>query len=127
MGRALLHGQSAEGRRDRHLRAGLIVTPTLVTCIYDLAKRGHASHRSVDWMFAHSAYVIEMPQQLVVFCDPEFADEVKKRRGDRPTVIFNVPLENLPSHAQRGAIEGATLQVNASKTKVTPTYVELMW
>lgn len=103
------------------------MTPTLVTCIYDLAKRGAGQHRTVDWMFANSAYVMGMPQQLVVFCDPELADEVKKRRGDRPTFIERIPLERLSAHAQRGAIESAALQVNASKTKVTPTYVELMW
>ncbi len=101
--------------------------PTLVTSIYDLAKRGASQHRTIDWMFAHSAYVMEMPHQLAVFCDPELAAEVKKRRDDRPTVIFDIPFEDLYSHTYRAGLEMARLQENASKTKVTPTYVELMW
>src|ERR1700730_680935 len=100
--------------------------PTFVTCLYDLATRGHASHRTVDWLFAHSAYVMEMPHQLAVFCDPELATEVKKRRHDRPTVVFDCPLEDLSAHGHRSNIEKATLQENASKTKVAPAYVELM-
>jgi hypothetical protein len=105
---------------------------TFVTCIYDLAKRGHASHRTVDWMFAHSAYVMNLPYPLVVFCDPELADEVRKRRGDRNTICVTMPYEDLYitsgcRDAIRAAIRAAKLQDNARRDKVTPAYVELMW
>jgi hypothetical protein len=100
--------------------------PTFVTCLYDLTKRGHAQHRTVDWLFAHSAYVMEMPYQLVVFCDPELADEVRKRRANRSTVVIEESFESMIPPCSFNHLSGE-LQQNASKQKVTRTYVDLMW
>lgn len=107
------------------------MTPTFVTCLYDLAKRGHASHRTIDWMFAHSQYVMELPHRLVMFCDEELETEVRKRRQDRPTIFVTSPTHASPYEWVKDnfhdKISAATLQSNARRQKVTPLYVMLMW
>lgn len=102
---------------------------TLVTSLYDLSKRdANHQHRSVDWMFANSSFVLEqLEQPLVVFTEPELVDEIKKRRGDKPIIINTTPYERLLGPERIAAINRGKLQDNATRTKVTRAYVQLMW
>ena len=52
----------------------------LVTCLYDLAKRGSSQHRTVDGMLASAGFVLDQERELVVFCDPELEAELLRRR-----------------------------------------------
>ena len=99
----------------------------LVTCLYDLAKRGSAEHRSVAWMRENAGYVLSLDHELVIFTDPELEDAVRAARGDRSTKIVPLPFEKLLRADRAAAVLRGTLQQNARKTKVTPAYVQLMW
>lgn len=102
-------------------------TLALVTCLYDLVKRGSAQHRTVDWMLANNDYVLSLDRELVIFTERELeADLIERRRG-RPTKVFSVPFEELLGEERAAACARGDLQGNASKWKVTPTYVQLMW
>ncbi len=99
----------------------------IVTCLYDLVKRGSPGHRTVDQLFGHSAFVLGLDRELVIFTEPELETEVRKRRGDRPTTIVTRPYEEL---LRSDRALGATLgerERNGSTTKVTPPYVQLTW
>lgn len=99
----------------------------LVTCLYDLVKRGSTEHRSVDWMLANASYVLGLDQELVIFTDPELETKLLELRGGRRTKIVPIPFETLLSTARVEAAARGLLQHNASKTKVTAAYVQLMW
>jgi hypothetical protein len=100
-------------------------TLALVTSLYDLVKRGSPEHRTFDWMFWNAGFVLGLDRELVIFTDPELEAELRKRRGDRRTLIVPIPFEKL-LRAGRANARGI-LQHNANKTKVTHAYVQLMW
>ena len=100
---------------------------TLVTCCYDLVKRGSGEHRSIDWMLTHGGYVLGLDQELMIFADPELAADLIKVRGGRPTKIVTIGFEDLLGDIRVAAVHRGSLQQNARKTKVTATYVQLMW
>ena len=101
----------------------------LVTCVYDLVKRGSAAHRTVDWMLDNAAFVLGQDRELVIFTDPDPALEAKLRdlRGDRPTKIVAVPLEALLRADRCVAAKSGALPLNGSATKDRPAYVQLTW
>ena len=45
---------------------------TLVTAFFDLAKREVSSRRTADDYIKHGKYILSLPQNLVIFIDPEF-------------------------------------------------------
>lgn len=99
---------------------------TFVTCLYDLSKRG-TNHRSIDWMFANSEFVLSLDHELVIFTEPELAAEIRKRRDGRPTRILPVPFETLLSRPRAAGALCGHRQSNTTSTKVTATYIQLMW
>ncbi len=102
-------------------------TLALVTCCYDLVKRGSAGHRTVDWVLANADFVLGQDRELVIFADPELEDELSRRRSDRRTKIVPVPFEELLRADRFAAADRGEFQHNARKTKVAPIYVQLMW
>ena len=59
----------------------------LVTCVYDLVKRGSMLHRTVDWMLSNAGFVLAQDRELVIFTDPGDPDleaELRRVRGDPP-------------------------------------------
>lgn len=102
-------------------------TLALVTCFYDLPKRGSAEHRTIDWMLANADFVLMQDRELVIFTDPELETVLRARRGSRRTKIVPIPFEKLLRSDRVTAAERGMLQHNARKTKVTPAYVQLMW
>jgi hypothetical protein len=99
----------------------------LVTSLYDLVRRGSTEHRTIDWVFANSGFVLGLDRELVIFTEPELETELRKRRGNRPTKIVPFPFEKLLRVDREAAAERGALQYNACKTKVTAAYVQLMW
>lgn len=102
-------------------------TLALVTCLYDLVKRGSAEHRTVDWVLSNADFVLDQDRELVIFTDPELETDLRKRRGDRRAKIVPIPFEKLLRADRATAIERGAIQRNARRAKVTPTYVQLMW
>ena len=101
----------------------------LVTCAYDLVKRGHTTHRTIDGLIDNAAFVLGQDRELVIFIDPDVDLESKilALRGGRPTKILSVPLEDLLSvERATGAKKGAP-PLNANKVKDAPIYVHLTW
>ena len=101
----------------------------LVTCIYDLVPRGSASHRTIDWMLDNAGFVLGQPRELVIFTDPnpELVEKLRQRRGDLPTTILEVALEDLVRPDRAAAASQGALQINANRSKVTVAFVQLMW
>lgn len=101
----------------------------LVTCIYDLTKRGSASHRTIGWMLDNAAFVLGQDRELVIFTDPdpELEDALRERRGGRPTKIMAIRLEELLRQDRAAAVMSGTLPLNANPTKDRPSYVQLTW
>jgi hypothetical protein len=99
----------------------------LVTSLYDLTKRGSKQHRTVDWMLEHGAFVLGLPHELVIFTEPELADTLRASRKGLPTTIVTPPLEALVDSERTAAIFRGRIQHNATRAKVTPAYVQLMW
>jgi hypothetical protein len=93
----------------------------LVTCVYDLVKRGSADHRTIDWMLANSDFVLDLDRELLIFTDPELEDRLRDRRGGRSTKIVPISFEKLLRSDRLVAAERGALQENARRTKVTPT------
>jgi len=102
-------------------------TLAFVTCLYDLVKRGSVAHRTIDWVLARSDFVINQDRELVIFTDPELEAELLKRRGSRRTKIVAIPFEKLLRSDRLEAVTRGSIQYNANRAKVTPTYVQLMW
>ena len=101
----------------------------LVTCIYDLVPRGSVSHRTVDWMLDNADFVLGQSRELVIFTDPnpELEEKLRQRRGDLPTKIITLALEDLVRPDRAAAATVGALQINANRSKVTPAFVQLMW
>src|SRR6185436_9575430 len=101
----------------------------LVTCIYDLVKRGSPAHRTVKWLLENARFVLDQDRELVIFTDPnqEVEAELRALRGNKPTTIVPVPLEGLVRSDRFEAADRCALQVNALRTKVTVPFVQLMW
>ena len=103
---------------------------TLVTCLYDLVKRGRTKYGhqgTCDWLFSNSDYVLGLNHELVVFTEPELADELRVRRGNRLTKIVTQPFEELLRTEHLEASQRGAIHLNASKTKATVAYVQLTW
>jgi FkbM family methyltransferase len=101
----------------------------LVTCLYDLVKRGHTSHRTVEWMLDNAAFVLAQDRELVIFTDPNLDLEARLRelRGDRLTKVVAVPFESLLRADRAAAVKRGALPLNANKAKDTPIYIQLTW
>jgi len=99
---------------------------TFVTCLYDLSKRG-TNHRSIDWLFANSGFVMSLEHELVIFTEPELEQEILKRRAGRPTRVQLIPFETLLTPARAEGARRGHRQSNTTASKVTATYVQLMW
>jgi len=101
----------------------------LVTCLYDLVRRGSSAHRTIDWMLDNAGFVLGQDRELVIFTDPDPEVEalLLDRRAGHPTTIIGIPLEDLLRPDRATATALGALQVNALKTKVTQPFVQLMW
>jgi len=99
----------------------------LVTCLYDLVKRGRAEHRTVDWLSVRNDYVLSLDRELVIFTEPELEAGFLKRRGARPTKIVTVPFEELLGTDRCRAAQRGAFQRNAQKVRTAPIYIQLMW
>jgi FkbM family methyltransferase len=101
----------------------------LVTCVYDLAKRGSAAHRTIGWLMDNAAFVLGQDRELVIFTDPdpELEAALRERRCDRPTKIVAIRLEELLRQDRAEAITCGVLPCNANATKDKPAYVQLTW
>lgn len=99
----------------------------LVTCVYDLVKRGSASHRTIGWLLDRADYVLKQDRELVIFTEPELEDELIRRRGGRPTTIVTTPFEELLGHDRVVAAKHGALQTNALAPRKNAPYVQLTW
>jgi FkbM family methyltransferase len=78
-------------------------------------------------MFEHGSFVLGMDRPLIIFTDPEVEERLREVRGNRPTLIIPIALEELLSEALVNAAERGARQLNANAAKVTPPYIQLMW
>ncbi len=99
----------------------------LVTCLYDLVKRGSTQHRTVDWIFENSGFVLGLDRELVIFTEPETEAAFRTRRGDRPTTIVTKPFEELLRLDRAAAALRGAKPRNANAAKDTPVYGQLTW
>jgi hypothetical protein len=107
---------------------------TLVTGLFDLARRERSARHSVRHYVAASDWLMGLDRDLVVFCDPELATPITRRRraaglADRTTVIPRA-LEDLAAHDQLEAIRAARERNpvhNASAVKDTPLFTAFVW
>lgn len=99
----------------------------LVTCLYDLAKRGSAQHRTVDGMLGNAEFVLGLDRELVIFTDPELEVELLRRREGRPTKVVSLPFEKLLRSDRAAAVLAGRRPLNANPRKDTSTYVQLTW
>lgn len=106
---------------------------TLVTALYDLARREPSRRRPAphDYL-AWGEFVLGLDHELVVYVDPELEPEVRRRRDAHGllhrTAIRPVPLEQLPAHRFLGEITAARQRhplVNGNPDKDTPLYTVL--
>jgi len=98
----------------------------LVTCLYDLTRRGALGHRSVAWLLEHGGFAIDFPGDLFVFTESELAPVIADRRGPRPTVISTDRFEDALGADRCRAIAAGRIQGNARRDKVSAVYVQLM-
>lgn len=107
---------------------------TLVTVLFDLARREGPGRRSIDEYLRAGQWLLELDRDLVVFADPEVAPEVTRRRveagrADR-TVVVPVALEEQPVHRLLRQVEAAHVRRPPRgwvPHKDTPRYTILQW
>jgi hypothetical protein len=108
---------------------------TLVTALFDLARREPGSSRPtpadyLDW----GAFVFALDCDIVFYVDPELEPEVRARRDAHGllarTVVIAAAFEHLPAHDLLEPITAARRQHplrNAQTGKDTPLYTALGW
>ena len=100
---------------------------TLVTCWWDLEKRGLS--RSRDFLSLGKP-MLSLPLPMVIFCDPWVADHLREAResAKAPTVILDEPLEQLESFKRWSErLKSCSLPSNRNVPKDTPLFLAMGW
>lgn len=84
--------------------ASRIPPQTIVTCLYDLSRRGVVGARTLAYYQAHAELTLAQPLPLVAYVDPWLVDWLLARRRqfgqERQTRVVARPLEELPLGAR---------------------------
>jgi teichuronic acid biosynthesis glycosyltransferase TuaG len=109
----------------------LLTEQTLVTCLYDLARRERCGSRPMEFFRRHAALVLDVPSPLVAYVDPELQDwvtEARRERGlaDRSRVVVR-PLESLPWFGPSRLTAALPTFENSSPTKDSPLHQVIEW
>jgi Bacterial protein of unknown function (HtrL_YibB) len=109
---------------------------TLVTCLFDLARRERArDSRSVaEYLETAETLALAVDHDLVAFADTELAPRIEAARRDlglaSRTRVIAVSLEELRSYSRLGSIAKARAEHplrNGTPAKDTPLYAVLGW
>jgi hypothetical protein len=109
---------------------------TLVTGLFDLARREPATHRTTVARYLERAdqHVLGIEQPLVAFVDPELAEPITTRRRERGlgerTVVVPIALEELRAHGLLDEIERARRRrplLNGDPVKDTSLFTVVQW
>ena len=118
---------SSTGRGNQRL--------TLVTALYDLARREpRCSRPSAQDYLTWGEFVFGLDHDIVFYVDPELESAVRERREDHGllhrTRIKPAPLERLPAYGLLDAVSSARRRhplLNGNPNKDTPLYTVLVW
>ena len=106
------------------------VAQTLVSCLYDLGKRG-AAGRGIDFYVKHAAMALQLDLPLVIFVDPELAQWVRDTRAryglNACTRVIERPLEDLPVARLLPSLAGFRTFANGDAAKDTPHHQVVEW
>jgi hypothetical protein len=103
---------------------------TLVTCLYDLARRSPGGQRPIELYLRYGELVLDLRQPLVAFVDPELVDRVSEARRERGladrTRVLARPLEELPLFPVSRLAAGFPTIANGSP-KDSPLHQVVEW
>lgn len=108
---------------------------TVVSCLYDLARRDGTGRRTPAEILAEAAPVLGTRHGLVVFCDPELEPVIRTARADAsggPSMVIARPFEDLHAVDRLATVrtdlsEGRRSPAAANDAKDTPRYFVLTW
>lgn len=109
---------------------------TLVTYLFDLARREPQTRRTTPQRYLELAeeFVLGIDRDLVVFADPELAEQIEARRSQRGlasrTRVVPMAFEDLPAFALLAEIESARAAhplAHGNPDKDTPLFTALTW
>jgi hypothetical protein len=107
---------------------------TLVTALFDLATREGSDRHPPGFYLERAQWLLGLDRDLVVFCDPQLAPELRRRRAAagraQRTVVVARALEAWAPPQRVAAIAAARERHplrNASPIKDTPLYTAFVW
>jgi hypothetical protein len=81
---------------------------TLVTCLYDLGKYNDSPGKGLENYKKHGQFLLSLPINLVIFCDPEEEEYFKQERAKHgylsKTKIFSIPFDQFPYYSYKDRI-----------------------
>jgi hypothetical protein len=104
-----------------------MIETTFVTCWFDLGRRGDENRRNFIDL---SKSTLSIPQNFIIFCDPEVADHVRNIRKNisARTIIVEMEYENIPSIIKWDEkIKLCQLPINRNIKKDSYNFISLGW
>ena len=105
---------------------------TLVSCLFDLARRQSVARRTIDELLGYAGPVLDLDQDLVIYADPELGPELQRCRDlaghTRRTRIVPLAFEDVEHYADwLPRIQAAHLPTNRNVEKDTPNSLLMGW
>lgn len=102
---------------------------TLVTMLFDINRRNKVPRRSIKEYLEWGKTVLELNQDMVIYCDIELADEIKKLRNPNArTEIIAAPFEGLPQYKWIWYVrQGKQPNNNMIDADILPNYIVMGW
>ena len=125
-----------KGPRTRRYGPPVRSAPTLVTCLYDLARRERTNRRGPAEYFTLAPQMLSTRLPVVVFTDPEHVETLRQIRSvhapGAPTRFVSRPFEDLQRHRQLAGVtknleDGRRSPAAQNLEKDTGRYHVLTW
>lgn len=104
---------------------------TLVTCLFDLARREGSSRRKIEDYFRFGEFILGLDQDIAFFVEPDLASRVLEERRSRGrlkrTYIIPMTMEDLVCTKYLESIRKSRPAGNGNPVKDTSAYTLLGW
>jgi demethylmacrocin O-methyltransferase len=102
---------------------------TLVTVLFDFSKRQDRVNRTIDQYLQFGKSVLDIPQNMIIFCDPELVQHMKDARSKilAKTQVITMLFEETPAYPWITKARECKLPTNKPMRYEAGNYLVLGW